>query len=96
MTGPTLKSHQSSLLRQEPRHQQDSFCLNGTIGAGPSFVEGLTPHTNLTDEKKVTVNLFRSGALHPALIPQNDEILYKLADVTLKTKLLGWGGENNG
>lgn len=52
VTGPTLKSHQSSLLQQEPQHQQDSFCPNGTMDAEPSFVEGLTPHTNLADEKK--------------------------------------------
>lgn len=27
VTGPTLKSHQSSLLRREPLHQQDSFLV---------------------------------------------------------------------
>lgn len=35
----------------------------------------------------MTVNLFRPAALHPALIPVRDEILYQLADVTVKTGL---------
>lgn len=52
VTGPTLKSHQSSLLCQEPQHQQDSFCPNGTMAAGPAFVAGLTLRTNVIDEQE--------------------------------------------
>lgn len=52
VTGPTLKSHQSSLLRQEPRHQQDSFCLNGTMAAGPAIVAGLTLRSNPIEEEE--------------------------------------------
>lgn len=52
VTGPTLKSHQSSLLCQEPRHQRDSFCLNGTMAAGPAIVAGLTLRSNPIDEEE--------------------------------------------
>lgn len=69
VTAPTLKSYQSLLL-QGPRHQQDSFCLNGTKKSGRAFVMGLTPHTNLADGKKVTVNLFSSSATSSCTDPR--------------------------
>lgn len=69
VTGPKLKSHQSSLLRQEPRHQRESFCLNGTMAAGPAIVAGLTLRTNPTDEEEGQ----SLCVLHPALIPLKKE-----------------------
>ena len=86
VTGPTLKSHQSPLLQQEPRHQQDSFfCLNGTMEAESSFVVGLTPTHKPRWWEKVTVNLFRTGATSSRSDPCERWILTQLADVTERT-----------